>query len=45
MTASATAKIRTGYLLNKILNCDYPSNQLNNDDSTSFLSFMNKWFT
>ena len=42
MTASATAKIRTGYLLSKILNCDYPSNQLNNDDSTSFLDL---WIT
>lgn len=37
MTASATAKIWTGYLMSKILNCDYPPNQLNNDDSTSFL--------
>jgi len=37
MTASATVKIRTGYLLSKILNCNYPPNQLNNDNSTSFL--------
>jgi hypothetical protein len=34
---SVSAKIRTGYLLSNSLDCDYSTNQLNNDDATSFL--------